>query len=173
MQIYGNCAADAIWTPPRTLGLKGCWMFRAGEAFKEKDGQQQESTWYTVKDYSTPEDQNPVYGKGDFLKILGRLKPAAWMNRAGKPDTTLYVHAFDISVERKVGQKTVTKSAQACCELTEPVAPKPVENRAHPQAIDTTVPTAVAEEPSSCRSVSSIKAIPQGDVFDAPNWTLL
>ena len=172
MQIYANVAADAVWTPARTEGLKGCWQFRAGEAFKEKDGQQQESTWYTVKDYGTPEDHNPVYGKGDFLKILGRLKPAAWMNRAGKPDTTLYVHAFDISVERKVGQKTVTKSAQAF-ETTEAVAPEPVESRAHPQAIVTTAQVAVSQEPLSCRSISSIKGILLGAVSDAPNWTLL
>jgi hypothetical protein len=172
MQIYANVAADAVWTPAKSLGLKGCWMFRAGEAFKEKDGQQQESTWYTVKDYGTAEDHNPVYGKGDFLKILGRLKPAAWMNRAGKPDTTLYVHAFDISVERKVGQKTVTKSAQAF-ETTEAVAPKPVQNRAQPQAIGTTAQIAEAEEPSSCQSVLSVKGVLQGDVSDAPDWTLL
>ena len=172
MQIYGNCAADAIWTPPRTLGLKGCWMFRAGEAFKEKDGQQQESTWYTVKDYSTPEDQNPVYGKGDFLKILGRLKPAAWMNRAGKPDTTLYVHAFDISVERKVGQKTVTKLANISPNAEFATA-RADEKSIQASAVVAVVPIAVVEEQHRGNPDSAIKGILQVDVSNEPDWTLL
>jgi hypothetical protein len=172
MQIYANVAADAVWTPARTEGLKGCWQFRAGEAFKEKDGQQQESTWYTVKDYGTAEDHNPVYGKGDFLKILGRLKPAAWMNRSGKPDTTLYVHAFDISVERKVGQKSVTRLAETS-GTTEAVTALAAEKAVHASVAFPLAPIAVVAELPSVNPVLAIKGILQGAIFDVPDWTLL
>jgi hypothetical protein len=172
MQIYANVAADPVWTPAKTEGLKGCWQFRAGEAFKEKDGQQQESTWYTVKDYGTDEHETPRYSKGDFLKILGRLKPAAWMNRAGKPDATLYVHAFDISVERKVGQKTVAK-VETPGRAPEPVRQVAVATKMDAQAVP--APTAVEAVPATTGSklVSAVKGLFQGSVEDAPDWGLV
>jgi hypothetical protein len=171
MQIYANVAADPVWTPARTEGLKGCWQFRAGEAFKEKDGQQQESTWYTVKDYGTGEHQTPDYSKGDFLKILGRLKPAAWMNRSGKPDTTLYVHAFDISVERKVGQKTVAK-AQTPVLAPAPVAQVAVAARVDAPVVPNAAPDACQEKTDS-KLVSAVKGLFKGSVDDAPDWGLV
>lgn len=173
MQIYANVAADPVWAPAKTEGLKGCWQFRAGEAFKEKDGQQQESTWYTVKDYATGEHETPAYGKGDFLKILGRLKPAAWMNRAGKPDATLYVHAFDISVERRVGQKTVVKAETA---VPTPV-PAPVPRVTDTIKVDTPVTPIAApvmcQETTGSKLVSAVRGLFKGPVEDAPDWGLV
>ena len=172
MQIYANVAADPVWTPAKTEGLKGCWQFRAGEAFKEKDGQQQESTWYTVKDYGTAEHESPSYGKGDFLKILGRLKPASWMNRAGKPDTTLYVHAFDVSVERKVGQKSVTKPEESS-KVPEPVAQVPAAMELVPQVEPVAAPEMAATQTTGTNLISALKGIFQGSVDDAPDWKLV
>ena len=181
MQIYANVAADPQWAPAKTEGLKGCWQFRAGEAFKEKDGQQQESTWYTVKDYATGEHETPAYGKDDFLKILDRLKPAAWMNRAGKPDATLYVHAFDICVERKVGQKTVVKAetvvpAHATAPVPVPV-PVPVPQFIETVNVDAPVtPIAVPVvclETTGSKLVSAVKGLFKGSVEDAPDWGLV
>jgi len=172
MQIYANVAGDPTWTPAKTEGLKGCWQFRAGEAFKEKNGQQQESTWYTVKDYSTSEHEAPTYGKGDFVKILGRLKAASWMNRAGKPEATLYVHSFDISVERKVGQKTVVK-AESVQLATEPTALVVAPECPATTLVITSEPIEVAQETKGAKLISAVKGLFHGSVDDAPDWRLV
>ena len=134
MQIYANVASAPIWTVAKTEGRKGYWMFRVGEPQKDVAGQKQESTWYTVKDFS-PEDCPPKCVKGDWVKILGSLQPAFWIStQTKKPSGTLYVTIFSIAVIDRATNKVVETETLAPVAKIAVVALIPVQVLAAPVA---------------------------------------
>ncbi|UUZ77438.1 hypothetical protein LP414_09560 [Polaromonas sp. P1(28)-13] len=42
-------------------------------------------------------DENPLLGKGDFVKVTGKLKADFYLNHEGKPTGTLLIIAFEAS----------------------------------------------------------------------------
>jgi hypothetical protein len=40
-------------------------------------------------------DVDPGLGKGDFIKATGKLKADSYLNREGKPTSTLLILAFE------------------------------------------------------------------------------
>jgi hypothetical protein len=55
-------------------------------------------------------DEDPKLGKGDFLKITGKLKADFYMSREGKPTGTLLIIAFEAA--------KIAKPAAALVEAT-------------------------------------------------------
>ena len=97
------------------------------------------------------------------------------MNRAGKPDATLYVHAFDISVERKVSQKTVTKVDAPVSDHTP--KPTPVSQVTETPKVDVPVYAAatsvVCQETTGARLATVVRGLFKGSVEDAPDWGIV
>ena len=68
---------------------KPYWEFRLCESQRGVDT---EPTWYTVR---VMKDADPGVGKGDFLKVTGKLKTDFYLSREGKPTGTLLILAFE------------------------------------------------------------------------------
>ena len=88
MQTFGNVATDPIRRISKTTN-KGYWEFRLAE---NQRGDKRDVQFYSVR---LMKDANPNLGKGDFIKATGKLKADSYLNREGKPATTLLIIAFE------------------------------------------------------------------------------
>jgi len=90
MQAFGNVATDPVRKVSKTTG-KPYYEFRLCE---NQCGQSKDTmaTWYTVRCHQAGE---PGLGKGDFIKATGKLKVDSYLNREGKPTSTLLILAFE------------------------------------------------------------------------------
>lgn len=127
MQAFVNVA-----TPPtlkRTQqGGKPYWEFRAAESAKNE--QRESATWYTVRVFQA---EDPGFAKGDFVRLIGKLKLDVFMGRDGKPMGVLVVMCFEAKRYEKsqAGQQDSAKAADSKPDLvaspkaaSRPIAPK-------------------------------------------------
>jgi len=89
MQAFANVATAPVRRETQGGG-KIYWEFRAAESAKneDKDG----TTWYTVRIFQS---EDPGFSKGDFIRIVGKLKLDVFMSREGKPMGVLVVMCFE------------------------------------------------------------------------------
>lgn len=89
VQAFVNVA-----TPPTLKktqqGGKSYWEFRAAESAKNE--QRESATWYTVRVF---QEEDPGLSKGDFVRLIGKLKLDVFMGRDGKPMGVLVVMCFE------------------------------------------------------------------------------
>lgn len=88
MQAFGNVATAPEFKKSKASG-RGYWEFRLAESQRGVDT---EPTWYTVR---VMRDANPQLGRGNFVKITGKLKADYYLSREGKPTGTLLILAFE------------------------------------------------------------------------------
>ena len=89
MQAFGNVATDPIRKVSKTT-QKGYYEFRLCE--NQRGDAKDQTSWYTVR---VMKDVDPALGKGDFIKATGKLKADSYLNREGKPTSTLLILAFE------------------------------------------------------------------------------
>ena len=88
MQAFGNVATEPIRKVSKTT-QKGYYEFRLCE---NQRGDVKDPTWYSVR---VMKDIDPAVRKGDFIKVTGKLKADSYLNREGKPTSTLLILAFE------------------------------------------------------------------------------
>lgn len=88
MQAFGNVATDPIRKVSKTT-QKGYYEFRLCE---NQRGDVKDPTWYSCRVFK---DVDPGLGKGDFVKVTGKLKADSYLSREGKPTSTLLILAFE------------------------------------------------------------------------------
>jgi hypothetical protein len=109
MQAFVNVA-----TPPtlkRTQqGGKCYWEFRAAESAKNE--QREAATWYTVRVF---QEDDPGFSKGDFVRLIGKLKLDVFMGRDGRPMGVLVVMCYEAKRYEKplVGKPDATSPQKA------------------------------------------------------------
>jgi hypothetical protein len=106
MQAFGNVATVPARKESKTTN-KGYFEFRMCESQRGVD---KDPTWYTVR---IMKDQDPGLGKGDFVKVTGKLKVDYYLSREGKPTGTLLVIAFEASRIARPSERTVAETADA------------------------------------------------------------
>lgn len=89
MQAFGNVATEPIRKVSKTT-QKGYYEFRLCE--NQRGDVKKEPTFYSVR---LIPDIDPGLGKGDFIKATGKLKVDSYLNREGKPTSTLLIIAFE------------------------------------------------------------------------------
>lgn len=89
MQAFANVATKPAQRTTKTGG-RTYWEFRAAESAKNeaKAG----ATWYTVRVF---QDEDPGFAKGDFIRLIGKLKFDVFMSREGKPMGVLVVMCYE------------------------------------------------------------------------------
>ena len=116
MQAFVNVA-----TPPtlkRTQqGGKPYWEFRAAESAKNE--QRESATWYTVRVF---QEEDPGFSRGDFVRLIGKLKLDVFVGRDGKPMAVLVVMCYEAKRYEKQSGNPVAKGAQ---DLGREVAVRP------------------------------------------------
>lgn len=102
MQAFANVATAPVRRTTQGGG-KTYWEFRAAESAKNenKDG----ATWYTVRVFQA---EDPGFLKGDFIRIVGKLKLDVFMSREGKPMGVLVVMCYEAKkcVKSKAAMQT-------------------------------------------------------------------
>jgi hypothetical protein len=88
MQAFANTATAPV--QKTTKGGKAYWEFRAAESAKNED--KDAATWYTVRVF---QQEDPGFTKGDFIRIVGKLKLDVFMSRDGKPMGVLVIMAYE------------------------------------------------------------------------------
>ena len=89
MQAFGNVATEPVRKVSKTT-QKGYYEFRLCE--NQRGDQKKEPTWYSCRVFK---DIAPGLGKGDFVKVTGKLKADSYLSREGKPTSTLLILAFE------------------------------------------------------------------------------
>lgn len=89
MQAFGNVATDPIRKVSKTT-QKGYYEFRLCE--NQRGDLKNEPTWYSCRVFK---DIAPGLGRGDFVKVTGKLKADSYISREGKPTSTLLILAFE------------------------------------------------------------------------------
>lgn len=88
MQVFGNIATQPEVKKSKATG-KAYFEFRLAESQRGVDT---EPTWFTVR---VMREDKPSLGKGDFVKVTGKLKTDYYLSREGKPTGTLLIIAFE------------------------------------------------------------------------------
>jgi len=88
MQAFGNVATEPVRKVSKTT-QKGYYEFRLCE---NQRGDEKSPVFYSVR---VMKDVDPGLGKGDFIKATGKLKVDSYLNREGKPTSTLLIIAFE------------------------------------------------------------------------------
>lgn len=88
MQAFGNIATEPVRKVSKTT-QKGYYEFRLCE---NQRGAEKSPLFYSVR---VMKDVNQGFAKGDFIKTTGTLKADSYLNREGKPTTTLVIIAFE------------------------------------------------------------------------------
>lgn len=101
MQAFANVASQPARKETKNGG-KPYWEFRAAESAKNEG--KSEATWYTVRVF---QEADPGFAKGDFVRLVGKLKLDVFMGREGKPMGVLVVMCY----EAKRYDKTVSGKA--------------------------------------------------------------
>ncbi|SAL07793.1 hypothetical protein AWB81_08301 [Caballeronia arationis] len=104
MQAFGNVATAPVRKETKSSG-KGYYEFRMCESQRGTDS---DPTWYTVR---VMKDADPGVGKGDFLKVTGKLKTDFYLSREGKPTGTLLVIAFEAAKIAKPATRSASTEA--------------------------------------------------------------
>lgn len=107
MQAFANVATAPVRR--ETQGGKIYWEFRAAESAKNED--KEGTTWYTVRVF---QKEDPRFAKGDFIRVVGKLKQDVFMSREGKPMGVLVVMCYEAKRFDK------PKSGQATAETPSP-----------------------------------------------------
>lgn len=89
MQAFAN-VATAPTRKTTQNGGKAYWEFRAAESAKNED--KAGATWYTVRVF---QEDDPGFSKGDFVRLVGKLKLDVFMGREGKPMGVLLVMCYE------------------------------------------------------------------------------
>lgn len=110
MQAFANVATAPVRKTTQSGG-KVYWEFRAAESAKNEE--KAAATWYTVRVF---QEADPGFAKGDFVRLVGKLKLDVFMSREGKPTGVLVVMCFEARRYDK------TASAKASDD-SEPLAP--------------------------------------------------
>lgn len=111
MQAFANVATAPVRRETQGGG-KIYWEFRAAESAKNegKEG----TTWYTVRVF---QQEDPGFVKGDFIRVVGKLKQDVFMSRDGKPMGVLVVMCYEAKRYTRPGpDASVAISAQATNE---------------------------------------------------------
>ena len=82
MQVFGNVASQPEVKQSKT-SQRNFVEFRLAESQRGVDS---EPTWYSVRVMGK---DKPSFGKGDFVKVTGKLKTDFYLSREGKPTGTL------------------------------------------------------------------------------------
>ena len=90
MQVFGNVASPLERKVSKGTN-KGYNEFRLAESQKGIDTA---PTWYTIRMML---DDNLQLTKGDFARVIGKLKTDFYLSREGKPTDTLVIIAFEAS----------------------------------------------------------------------------
>lgn len=94
MQVFGNVATQPEYKKSKATG-KAYFEFRLAESQRGVDSS---PTWYTVR---VMREEKLALGKGDFVKVTGKLKTDFYLSREGKPTGTLLIIAFEAA---KIGK---------------------------------------------------------------------
>ncbi|MEJ1933858.1 hypothetical protein WDZ92_26980 [Nostoc sp. NIES-2111] len=89
MQAFANVASQPVRKETKSGG-KPYWEFRAAESAKNEG--KSEATWYTVRVF---QEADPGFSKGDFVRLVGKLKLDVFMGREGKPMGVLVVMCYE------------------------------------------------------------------------------
>lgn len=89
MQAFVNVATAPVRRTTQSGG-KTYWEFRAAESAKLEE--KAAATWYTVRVF---QEADPGFRKGDFVRLLGKLKLDVFMGRDGKPMGVLVVMCYE------------------------------------------------------------------------------
>lgn len=89
MQAFANVASEPVRKATKNGG-KPYWEFRAAESAKNEG--KSEATWYTVRVF---QEADPGFSKGDFVRLVGKLKLDVFMGREGKPLGVLVVMCYE------------------------------------------------------------------------------
>ena len=101
MQVFGNIAVSPTRKQSKTSG-RPYWEFRLCEAQRNDTDT---PCWYTVR---VMKEADPLLGKGDFVKVTGKLKADFYLSREGKPTGTLLIIAFEAT---KLARKAAAAAA--------------------------------------------------------------
>lgn len=108
MQAFVNVATAPVRKTTQSGG-KTYWEFRAAESAKLEE--KAAATWYTVRVF---QEADPGFSKGDFVRLLGKLKLDVFMSRDGKPMGVLVVMCYEAKRYTRPGpDASVAISAQA------------------------------------------------------------
>jgi single-stranded DNA-binding protein len=110
MQAFANVATAPVRRTTQGGG-KTYWEFRAAESAKNED--KEGTTWYTVRVF---QQEDPEFEKGDFIRVVGKLKQDVFMSREGKPMGVLVVMCYEAKKYDKskaVKPTTVLASSQS------------------------------------------------------------
>lgn len=146
MQVFGNVATVPVRKESKTTG-KGYFEFRICEAQRGVDPN---PCWYTVR---VMKDEDPLFDKGDFVKVTGKLKADFYIGRDGKPSGTLLIIAFEANKIAKPAalkdeptskaqdsSKAETRTRESAAERETEQAPKrptePVQERSQQMEAD-------------------------------------
>ena len=105
MQAFGNVATEPIRKVSKTT-QKGYYEFRLCE---NQRGDEKSPVFYSVR---VMKDVDPGLGKGDFIKATGKLKVDSYLNRDGKPTSTLLIIAFEAVKLKSAKELQVAKEAK-------------------------------------------------------------
>lgn len=105
MQAFANVATAPVRRTTQGGG-KTYWEFRAAESAKNED--KEGATWYTVRVF---QQDDPGFAKGDFIRVVGKLKQDVFMSRDGKPMGVLVVMCYEAKRYEKARQNSSDGSA--------------------------------------------------------------
>lgn len=105
MQAFGNVATDPLRKISKTTN-KGYYEFRLCE---NQRGDLKSPTWYSCR---VMKDVDPAVRKGDFIKVTGKLKADSYLNREGKPTSTLLILAFEAVKLKSAEELKASKEAK-------------------------------------------------------------
>ena len=101
MQVFGNVATEPVRKESKSTG-KPYWQYRLCESQRNDTDT---PCWYTVR---VMREENPRLGRGDFVKVTGKLKVDFYLSREGKPTGTLLILAFEAT---KLARKAAPEAA--------------------------------------------------------------
>lgn len=144
MQAFANVATKPAQRTTKTGG-RTYWEFRAAESAKNeaKAG----ATWYTVRVF---QDEDPGFAKGDFIRLIGKLKFDVFMSREGKPMGVLVVMCYEA---KKYEKGKVAK-------------PAAVTKAAGPNALPASGNTSGCEAPVGQAASQSVTQVPVEQLED-------
>jgi single-stranded DNA-binding protein len=123
MQAFAN-VATAPTRKTTQNGGKVYWEFRAAESAKNED--KAGATWYTVRVF---QEDDPGFSKGDFVRLVGKLKLDVFMSREGKPMGVLVIMCFEAK-----RYETSARGKAAALEKPVPVSMKTASTDAGAEA---------------------------------------
>lgn len=135
MQAFANVATAPVRKTTQNGG-KTYWEFRAAESAKNED--KAGTTWYTVRVF---QEADPGFSKGDFVRLVGKLKLDVFMSREGKPMGVLVVMCYEAKKYVTGAKPPQSTAAEAAAQPTDEVPAPAVQSsqpvQRSPVALDT------------------------------------